>query len=79
VVIILGWALGKSLGVIHSPVWVEMVPYFGGAASLVALGKYLQKIDTLCRDVGEMKTDLKEIQKKAICLGETKCKILSVQ
>ncbi len=79
VVIILVWALGKSLGMIHSPAWVEMIPYFGGAASLVALGKYLQKIDTLCQDVGEMKVDLKEIQKKAICLGEAKCKILNTQ
>ena len=36
IVLILGWALLKSLGVISSPVWINMIPYYG--AGIAALG-----------------------------------------
>ena len=36
--IILVWALLKSFGVIHSPIWVDMIPYIGIGASLVGVG-----------------------------------------
>lgn len=48
---ILAWALLKSLHVIQTPVWVEMIPFFGGGVSLLALayhaGKLVQKVDEI--------------------------------
>ncbi len=35
-ILIIGWALLKSFGVINSPQWVEMVPYFGIGVSIMA-------------------------------------------
>lgn len=42
--VIVGWALLKAFGVIHSPVWVEMLPYFGGGASVIGVAYKLGKI-----------------------------------
>ena len=38
------WALLKAVGMIHSPAWVEMLPYFGGAASITGLAYNLGRI-----------------------------------
>lgn len=43
-IIILGWALLKALGVIHSPTWVDMMPYFGGGISILGASYKLGKI-----------------------------------
>jgi hypothetical protein len=42
--IILLWASLKAIGIIHSPVWVEMVPYFGGGISIIGAAYKLGKI-----------------------------------
>jgi hypothetical protein len=42
--LILGWALLKALGVLHSPTWVDMIPYFGVGASIVGGAYKLGKI-----------------------------------
>ena len=34
-ILILGWALLKSLGIIGTPIWVDMIPYFGAGASII--------------------------------------------
>jgi len=70
--ILLAWALGKSFGFIHSPIWVEMVPAFTGvgaaATILVKLGKYRNILMTLNSEFKDIKKDLKEIHKNASCL-----------
>lgn len=47
--LIFGWALLKAVGILHSPVWVEMVPYFGMGVGILGgvykLGKIKQGID----------------------------------
>ncbi|MFH0752835.1 MAG: hypothetical protein V1914_04555 [archaeon] len=77
VLLLLGWALGKSLGLINSPVWVEMLPYFGVGFSLTAggvkLGRALEKLDFVCKDVHDMKKDIREIQRNANCLRGENC------
>jgi hypothetical protein len=49
IILILGWALLKAFGVIHSPVWVDMIPYFGVGGSAVGgaykLGKIMRGIE----------------------------------
>lgn len=71
------WALAKATGIIKTPIWVEMIPYFSVAAALagggIKVGKVLEKISTLCKDMKEVKHDVKEIQKKALCLNTAKC------
>ena len=63
ILMILLWAIGKSLGIIHSPDWVEMVPIFGAGVTLagisISIGKMLQKIDRVIFDVEKVtcKTD----------------------
>jgi hypothetical protein len=54
--LILGWALLKAFGVIHSPVWFEMIPYFGAGASLVGGAYKLGKIKNVI-EVTEKKVD----------------------
>lgn len=52
------WALGKSLGFISSPVWVEMIPVYGAAAALagisIGIGRTLQKLDRVISDVEQI-------------------------
>ena len=47
--LIFGWALLKAVGILHSPVWVEMIPYFsvgiGILGGVYKLGKIKQGID----------------------------------
>ncbi len=42
--LILVWALLKAMGIIHSPAWVEMLPYFGGGISVLGGAYKLGKI-----------------------------------
>jgi len=42
--IIIAWALFKAFGIIHSPVWVDMVPYFGGGISILGVTYQLGRI-----------------------------------
>lgn len=48
-VLILAWAFLKAIGVIHSPVWVEVIPYFGIGATFAGfiykLGKIMEGIE----------------------------------
>ena len=47
--LILFWATLKSLGIIGSPIWVEMLPYFGIGASFIGaaykFGKLMRGIE----------------------------------
>lgn len=42
--IILIWALLKAIGYIHTPNWVEVLPYFGGGISIIGGAYKLGKI-----------------------------------
>ncbi len=52
-VMLLVWAFLKSLGIINSPVWVEMIPYFGigvaGMGGAYKLGKIMEGVERLLR------------------------------
>ncbi len=61
VAIIVIWVLLKSLGVIHSPPWQELAPYFGAA---VAFGGLITTINNLGGDIKELKVEIKEIRDK---------------
>lgn len=56
--LILGWALLKAIGIIHSPTWVDMIPYFGVSASIIGgaykLGKIKKGIESTEEKVDRM-------------------------
>ena len=70
--IIIVWAILKSLHIIQSPVWMEMIPYFGGGMSLLAIayqaGKLMQKVDEMAMEVRKLAGFSERILKI-----ETKC------
>lgn len=49
------WALLKSIGIIHAPLIIEMLPYLTGAGALTGLGiqtgKVLQRLNQVEKDV----------------------------
>ena len=54
--LLVGWALLKSLGIINSPVWIDMIPYYGvalaGLGGAYKLGKIMNGIERLIRIEG---------------------------
>ncbi len=78
------WALGKSFGIIHSPNWMEMVPYFTIAIAVSSastkVGRTIERIDHMDKEVNSLRTaviaigkDVREIQRKAFCLNDMRC------
>lgn len=58
--LILGWALLKAFNIIHSPTWIEMIPYFGGGASIIG-GAY--KLEKIKKGIEETETKVNKILK----------------
>lgn len=66
------WALLKSFGVIHSPSWIEMVPYFGGVVALAGFafkaGRLFQKVDTMDKSLARLDGRVGDIDKRLFSL-----------
>ena len=45
------WAIGKSFGWIHSPVWVDMLPVFGMAGAIAGIGMKVGMVLQQLKDV----------------------------
>lgn len=49
-ILIIVWALLKSLGIINTLIWIDMLPYFGAGASIIGgaykLGKITRGIES---------------------------------
>ena len=58
------WALLKSFGVINSPIWVDMIPYFGLAGSAVGGAYKLGKIMECIENTNQKVDRLLEIEKR---------------
>ena len=56
--LILFWATLKSLGIIHSPIWIEMMPYFGIGITLVGA---IYKMGKIARGVEETENKVKDL------------------
>jgi len=81
IILILGWAVLKILGVIQSPVWMEVIPYVGIGFSLAGgaykFGKRMENIDrrlertedkitNLSRDFQDMREDFVKVRHNQI-------------
>ena len=68
IVILLVWLFLKDIGVIHTPLIIEAIPYLTVFGALLAIvreaGKYAHKLDRVVGDIREMKVDLKEMNIK---------------
>jgi len=68
ILIIVLWALGKSTGLISSPVWVEMIPVYGAATALagisIGIGRTLQKLDRVITDVEQINRTIMDHDKQ---------------
>lgn len=77
VIVFLLWTIAKSIGLINTPIWIEQIPNYAITISVVggaiAVGKKFEKLDKVCRDIEDIKKDIKKIHKNAICLGTGTC------
>ncbi|MBI5228788.1 hypothetical protein HY991_01665 [Candidatus Micrarchaeota archaeon] len=69
---IIVWALLKSLRIIQSPIWVEMVPYFGGGISLLALAYKAGKLMQTVEEIASKMKDVVGINERLLKL-EARC------
>lgn len=81
IALILGWALLKSFGFINSPIWIDMIPYFGVGGAAIGgaykLGKIMNGIEGTEKKVDkllEIETRFNDIEKthKQCLNGELK-------
>jgi hypothetical protein len=67
-IMILVWALLKGFGVINTPLLVQMVPYIGGAVSLLGVvagfGKLLSRFDSIGRGVARNGRNIEGVREK---------------
>jgi len=57
ILILLLWIIGKSIGVIQSPVYIDMIPYL---SIVFSAGALFQKIREMDKNILEIKMDVKE-------------------
>jgi len=57
------WILGKMFGIIHSPVWVEYIPY---AAGLMGAGAFLEMVKRMGKDLKEVSQKVSDIDSRVI-------------
>ncbi|GEM_PF-2014257 len=67
VAIIFFWLLARTLGFFHTPLIIQLIPYFGGAITLLGMaksvGSIVQKLDRALVDISEIKIELKEVRR----------------
>jgi hypothetical protein len=60
------WLLAKSVGLINTPIIIEVIPYVTGFITVLGigkkLGKYTLKLDNVINDIRDMRIELKEIK-----------------
>lgn len=68
IITLLLWALGKSFGIIHSPDWVGMLPYFSFVVVLMGAsakaGKVLEKIENIDKRVDNLDKRVDNLDKR---------------
>jgi len=73
VAIIIIWAILKSIGIIQSPVYLEMIPYIGIA---VTFGGLVVTVRNLEGDVKDFKTEIKsEFKEVRVEIKEVRDKV----
>jgi hypothetical protein len=71
-VLILFWATLKSLGVLHSPAWIEMIPFFGIGITFLGFilglaykfGGIINKIESTNFKVGKLADQFSQFEQR---------------
>ena len=60
------WLIAKAVGLIHTPWYLEAIPYIGSFIALLAMakeiGKFVYKVERALGDIGEIKIDIKNVK-----------------
>ena len=60
------WLLAKAVGLIHTPWYIKVIPYIAGIIAVLGimkeLGIFIQKLDGVVLDVGDIKLDIRGIR-----------------
>lgn len=67
------WIILKAMGVISSPIWVEMIPYAG---IVFWAGVTYQKVAALTTEMAEVKSDLKSVDRR---LTNVETRVINVE
>ncbi len=74
VIILFLWFLARAIGLFHTPLWVELIPYVTALFTLFAIvkevGKYAQKFEMIVTDVSEMKNILQGVRQEMHALDK---------
>jgi|SRR3989344_1081690 len=66
IAIIIIWILAKKAGLFNTPLIIEVIPYFGGLVTILAVvkefGKMINKLDNVVLDVKDIKIEIKDIR-----------------
>ncbi len=62
--IILFWATLKALGIIHSPAWIEVLPYIGGGISIIGCAYSFGKVKRGIKETEEKVNHILKIEKR---------------
>lgn len=77
---VLIWMFLKGIGVINTPVIIQLIPYAGG---IFAFGVFFQMVKGLKDEVKDIKTDLNDVKKSqqnmAIDMSEVKTRLSHVE
>jgi len=65
IAVLFSWTLLKAIGVIPSPVWVDMIPWF---SVTFGVGAFYQKFAQLLTDVSKLVDKVSDIDKRVIYL-----------
>ena len=61
------WIFLKIIGVIHSPVWIEMIPYAG---SIFAAGIFYQSVRSMRFDLSDLALKTRSIEERTNSLDK---------
>ena len=70
--ILFGYVIGKSTGLINTPVWVSYIPHMAGGAALLGValqgGKVLQKVSNVKEDVDKLNNKVSEMVEDVVAV-----------
>lgn len=59
IAMLIAWITGKSVGLIHSPVWIEQFPFIAALITILSIGlkagRILQKLDYVIEAVDKLR------------------------
>lgn len=72
VLMLTAWIIGKLIGLIQSPVWIEQFPFIAALITILSIGlkagRILQKLDYVIDAVDKLKENVSEHDKEKVAI-----------